>query len=123
MKTIKINKKVSKPVFKVDITWCSTEEDVLVAIADAKLDANVALTKEQFEAVIADEVRFALHVILNTAFTWNNAIVWENDGFRKMNLNKYHIENDEKFEITKNGVKIKKQNIFKRFWNWITRKK
>lgn len=106
MKTTKNTKKTIKsikPAFTVDITNCETDIDVIIEIAIAKVDAGIAITREELETIIFNEVELALEEYVEDI---ENEIVVLTDV----------IEMQE----AKNNTK--KPNIFKRFWNWITRK-
>lgn len=93
-----------KPSYIVDITKCEDTLDMIVAIAYAKIDANVAITGDELDAVI----------ILN-AYDLKDYIEATADKFSEMiisTLNKCVEKKEPK----------KKPNIFKRFWNWMTKK-
>ena len=86
-----------KPSYIVDITKCEDALDMIVAIAYAKVDANVAITRDELDAVIKDYIE-------TTADKFSEMII--------NTLNKCAEKKEPK----------KKPNIFKRFWNWMTKK-
>lgn len=93
-----------KPSYIVDITKCEDTLDMIVAIAYAKIDANVAITRDELDAV---------RVL--SAYDLKNFVEATADKFSEMiisTLNKCVEKKEPK----------KKPNIFKRFWNWITKK-
>ena len=97
-KTNKI--KVVKPLYKVDLTNAETFDDVAIAFAMAKFEAKQPLDKRDLMAIIWEaDVETAIELAL-LASTIIPAICQ-----------------------CKCEYKCKKQNIFKRFWNWLTRKK
>lgn len=93
-----------KPSYIIDITKCEDALDMIVAIAYAKVDANVAITRDELDAVI----------ILN-AYDLKDYIETTADKFSEMIINTLN-KCAEKKELKK------KPNIFKRFWNWMTKK-
>lgn len=93
-----------KPSYIVDITKCEDTIDMIVAIADAKVDANVAITRDELDAVI----------ILN-AYDLKNYIETTADKFSEMIINALN-------KCAERKEPKKKPSIFKRFWNWMTKK-
>lgn len=93
-----------KPSYIVDITKCEDTLDMIVAIAYAKTDANVAITRDELDAVI----------ILN-AYDLKDYIETTADKFSEMIINTLN-------KCVENKESKKKPNIFKRFWNWMTKK-
>ena len=93
-----------KPSYIVDITKCEDTLDMIVAIADAKVDANVAITRDELDAVI----------ILN-AYDLKDYIETTADKFSEMIINTLN-------KCVEKKEPKKKPNIFKRFWNWMTKK-
>ncbi len=86
-------KKTFKPLFTVDLTGCKTPRDIYVKYADAKVLAGLPITRQEYFAIIEDAEEYAKPVFLSI-----------------------DIEN------CKPAIAKKKPNIFKRFWNWLTRK-
>lgn len=93
-----------KPSYIVDITKCEDTLDMIVAIAYAKIDANVAITRDELDAVI----------ILN-AYDLKDYIEATADKFSEMIINTLN-------KCAEKKESKKKPNIFKRFWNWMTKK-
>ncbi len=93
-----------KPSYIVDITKCEDTLDMIVAIAYAKIDANVAITRDELDAVI----------ILN-AYDLKDYIEATADKFSEMIINTLN-------KCVEKKEPKKKPNIFKRFWNWMTKK-
>lgn len=101
-KNTKKVKKVAKPAFIVDITDCETATDVIVEIALAKVDAGIAITVSELEAILFNEIEFAIEEYENELK--DEILVLTNIAMLQENKTP------------------KKPNVFKRFWNWITRK-
>lgn len=93
-----------KPSYIVDITKCEDTLDMIVAIAYAKIDANVAITRDELDAVIILNAHDLKDYIETTADKFSEMII--------NTLNKCVEKKEPK----------KKPNIFKRFWNWMTKK-
>lgn len=91
--------KKNKYLFVVDLTECEDSVDVFTSIADAKVSAGVAINIPEYMAIIESTIE---HTVYATAVIESvmNTVIGA--------LNK-------KTE--------KKDNIFKRFWNWLTNKK
>lgn len=117
-----MTKKSTKNVITVDLTNVHTPEDVIVKFVKAKLAASDNLTKSEINIYNDNIVNKTVDEMINQLFTNNNAILYKDGERHKLNLKEFVVENDNKLEVSKDGVKIKKPNIFKRFWNWITRK-
>ena len=109
----KTNKKVTKtvkPAFIVDLTNVETPDELYAAFGLAKQDANLPMTDDELVAIVNIAINTTLSVLQDT--------------FKKLPYKEYNITNGEKLIFDENGnVKVKKANIFRRFWNWITRKK
>ena len=93
-----------KPSYIVDITKCEDTLDMIVAIAYAKTDANVAITRDELDAVIILNAYDLKNFVEATAVKFSEMII--------NTLNKCVEKKEPK----------KKPNIFKRFWNWMTKK-
>lgn len=117
-----MTKKSTKNVITVDLTGVHTPEDVIVEFVKAKLAASDNLTKSEINIYNDTIVDDTIGKMINQMFTNNNAILYKNGELHKLDLKEFAVENGNKLEISKDGVKVKKPNIFKRFWNWITRK-
>lgn len=92
----KTNTKNTSAVLTIDLTNATCALDVYAAFADAKLN-NVNLSKSEMEAYCSKMVDNMLDDV-NITFTCSARVEAE-------------------------PIKPKKQNIFKRAWNWITGKK
>lgn len=109
-------KKEFKPAYTVDITDAVTPEDIILAFAWAKTSA--VLNDAEIDAIVSD--------VMENTFAMMEATA---NSFLNVNKAVYDISNGASVIINKDGVRIeepkpaKKPNIFKRFWNWITRKK
>lgn len=90
---------MKKYLFIVDLTECEDGVDVFTSIADAKVLAGVAINIPEYMAIIESTIE---HTVYATPIAESivNTVIGA--------LNK-------KTE--------KKDNIFKRFWNWLTNKK
>ena len=97
--------KKNKYIFVVDLTDCVDAMDVLVAVAKEKVNANVPITKFEYNATVGNAV---FNTILGAE------IVKE---FISGTISKAF----DAIEAKKNANK--KKNIFVRFWNWIVGKK
>lgn len=96
--TAKKNNK--KPVFVISINDTDTVEDILATVAYAKAKNGVALDKAEFNTLvktIAECIFDIFDSVLESTITMLEA-------------------------ECETPVKEKKPNIFKRFWNWLTRK-
>lgn len=93
-----------KPSYIVDITKCEDTLDMIVAIAYAKIDANVAITRDELNAVIVLSVYDLKNFVEATAVKFSEMVI--------NTLNKCAEKKEPK----------KKPNVFKRFWNWMTKK-
>ncbi len=117
-----MTKKSTKNVITVNLTNVHTPEDVIVEFVKAKLAASDNLTNSEINIYNDSIVNETVGEMINQLFTDNNAVLYANGKLHKLSMKEFIVENDNKLEISKDGVKVKKPNIFKRFWNWITRK-
>lgn len=109
-KTTKKITKTVKPAFIVDLTNVETPTELYAAFGLAKQDANLPMTDDELVAIVNIAVGTTLAAL--------------QDAFNKLPFQKFDITNGEKLVFDEKGnVKVKKPNIFRRFWNWITRKK
>lgn len=91
-------KKKFKPVYTVDVTDCTDDRSVVVAFVKAKVNAGLPITEDELDSVVIDRVEEVL-------------------AYKALQLTPIKIE-------LVNTLKVdKKPNVFKRFWNWVTRKK
>ena len=97
--------KKNKYIFVVDLTDCVDAMDVLVAVAKEKVNANVPITKFEYNATVSNAVFNAilLQEVVNEFISGTISKTFDT------------------IEAKKNANK--KKNIFVRFWNWIVRKK
>lgn len=93
-----------KPSYIIDITKCEDTLDMIVAIVYAKVDANVAITRDELDAMM-----------FLTAYNLKNYIDETADKYSEMII-------DTLNKCVENKEPKKKPNIFKRFWNWMTKK-
>lgn len=109
-KTKSVKKSTSKkPEYFVDLTDVKTPNDVYVEFALAKQKAGKPITDDELETIIG----YAIYRTLNTV----RKVVSE------LPYKEINIEGDEKLVLdAKGNISVKKPNIFRRFWNWITRK-
>lgn len=115
----KTNKKVTKtvkPAFIVDLTNVETPTELYAAFGLAKQDANLPMTDDELIAIV--------NIAVNTTFAALQD-VFNKLPFQEFDIiQEFDITNGEKLIFDEKGnIKVKKPNIFRRFWNWITRKK
>lgn len=109
-KTVKKTEKVKKPAFIVDLTNVETPNDIYVQFGLAKQRAGLAMTDDELIAIYTRAIEFGV----DTAIA----------GLMTVPHKEYVVENGAKLILDEFGnAKIKKPNMFKRFWRWITRKK
>ena len=90
---MKANKNVKKSyAYVVDITNCTTAEDVALAFALAKHNADLPLSDNNLTAI----VNYSIDEFAKNIYTVISATACANES---------------------------KEGMFKRFWNWISRKK
>lgn len=94
-------KKKFKPVYIVDVTDCTNDRSIVVAFVEAKVNAGLPITEDELYSVVCDHVDEVLTYAVDLA--------------AQTIPTKIELVNIHKAE--------KKPNVFKRFWNWITRKK
>lgn len=120
----KINK-VTKPVYTVDISSAETVYDVLTAFALVKFDNNVELTPREMDLVMIATLASSAVTLAKIYFNVNpksEALLI----YRDLNVASMRKPTEGEVGYVLNSIKPKaekKPNIFKRFWNWITRKK
>lgn len=97
-----MNKKTTKKTsqtFEVNLVWCTTPSDIYAAFGLAKQQAGLPMTNTEFSTIvfkIIDAKTLMKELICSVC---------------------------ELFQPIEFKYEQKKPNIFKRFWNWITRKK
>lgn len=95
----------------VDITNSFDEKNVILAFTKAKLENNIVPTAEQLNTLFnVWEESIAECVIFTMFNNAHNAIALIDGGIVFGNVTEREPET------------VKKPNVFKRFWNWITRK-
>lgn len=97
------------PAYIVDITDAKTVEDVVFAFAMARIKR--CCTMPEISVVVNKVVDIAADVAFDNVF---NTL--------KAHSVKIDISDGSKVVLDHEGVKVKKPGIFKRFWNWLTRK-
>ena len=109
IKTTKKTKKVAKPAFIVNLTKADSATEVYAQFALAKQEAGLPISSEEFNAVMLVSAMVAIDALGEAIDKVSKQI---------------EIKNDEKLVFDAKGhFIVKKPNIFRRFWNWITRKK
>lgn len=105
----KKTKKAVKPQFIVDLTNIENPTELYAAFGLAKQSANLPITDAELDAILGVTTILAMKLMADSMIQNSKAI---------------EITGDEKLVFDVNGkYTIKKPNIFRRFWNWITRKK
>lgn len=113
--------------------------DIIARITLAKINAGLPINEGQLNNILS----FAANEILASLFTWNNAVMRTENGYIKLNLNVMKTTPKEETPATDTDDNVdeqgpsednevvvpeiasdvkKKNNIFMRFWNWITGK-
>lgn len=121
-KTTKKVTKTQKPEVWVDMTNIKSVSDAIERIIIAKVRAGLAINENEINTIVED---FAKDM-LNSMFTWNNAVLKNNGKYVKLNLSVAKPENQpvkDTDEEVDTKVEVKKSGFFKRIWNWITGKK
>jgi len=115
-KTVK--KKKFVPKFIVDFTLCDTITDVYYAMGVAKMFVDIELTETEINAILDTCKTDALYI--TSELVDSEILIKNSKGFfvEPKIRETVVLKADEEVKIVK-----KKPNIFKRFWNWITRKK
>jgi hypothetical protein len=114
--TKKVTKKTVKefkPAFVADLTDAESMTDVYVAFGLAKQDAGLPISDVELDAIIDKTIEISVRELTKMS----------KEAFDKA-THIVSITGDEKLVFDADGgFKVKKPNVFKRFWNWITRKK
>lgn len=122
MKSVKNNtskktKKIFKPLYTVDLTDISSVEEAEARIALAKYGAGTNFNNANIIALESYAkslcMSYAISELINADRVY---VLGAGLAFATEHLDGHIVEMDVK-------IKEKKPNIFKRFWNWITRKK
>lgn len=108
----KVSKKIKKnfkPEFIVDLTDVKDTNDLYVRFALAKHNAKIAMTDTELEAFFQYAIDGTVKCLKEIA--------------SEIPCHRVNIKDGEKIIFDAYGnVKVKKPNIFVRFWNWIRRK-
>ena len=111
--TKKTTEKTVQPEFIMNCVDNTTPAQLYNEVVNAKVRAGKPITTEELELAKDNAVDESIDMI--TA-----AVV---DTFTSMPHSEIEINGDEKLIFdSKGNFKVKKPNIFKRFWNWIRRK-
>lgn len=115
----KYTKKSFKPVYTVDLTNVTNEQEAALRFALSKYNANVSdfVLAQDIYALKAYIRNLSLVLAINEMVKGNRIYILGH-GVSYMTEPINSDITDFKVEL-----KTKKPNIFKRFWNWITRKK
>lgn len=123
--TRKITKKVD-PTYTIDLTNVTNIEQFFVEKALAKYSAGIPLTKEDLTAIVQYVANIANRCtavyLIDEIFEDCNGAVIENGKIIPIEFEKTILKDDEEIVVRNSCKKIRKQNVFKRFWNWLTRK-
>ena len=119
----KINKTKIKPAYTVNLTNIGSARDVYAQFGAAKLKAGLPVTNVEMSCMFEILTDATIAAVIDVLFNMTNGLVLEDGKLTKVQLKSYEIGDDEMIVVKDGNVKIKKKNIFKRFWNWITRKK
>lgn len=116
MKTTKTTKTTKKfiPLYTVDLTDLETPNDIVEAFVVARFDAGLGLSSRDRDIFI-DSIVDVMHNIQDMTCELCDA------AFNVCERITAAIDN-KTIETPKVEKEEKKPNIFKRFWNWITRK-
>ena len=111
--TKKTTKKTVQPEFIMNCVDNTTPAQLYNEVVSAKVRAGKPITTEELELAKDNAVYDSIDLIAAAAV----------DTFMNVPGAKIEVKGDEKLIFdSKGNYKIKKPNIFKRFWNWIRRK-
>jgi membrane-bound ClpP family serine protease len=111
--TKKTTKKTVQPEFIMNCVDNTTPAQLYNEVVNAKVRAGKPITTEELELAKEHAVNDSIDLIATAAV----------DTFMSMPHKEIEINGDEKLIFDSKGhFKVKKPNIFKRFWNWIRRK-
>ena len=111
-----------KPVYVIDITNDTTVADTIASVVLAKASANLKISDNDLTDITMYTISNITDNVVADLFGNHNAVIKTKNGFKQIDLCTFEMQEDDQFCITIDGPKIRKKNIFKRFWNWITRK-
>lgn len=109
---MKTNKK-TKPMFVVDFTNISSVNEISAKIARAKVDAGIPLTKNDLINVIESSIDDFVAELYDAGIIELAGNV----------ISPKHVTIDFNGVFESVKEEPKKPNVFKRFWNWVRRKK
>lgn len=134
MKKVKETKKVTKktvkkfkPAYIVDLTDCEDWFDVRASFIEAKYeyDKNL-LTVEDWDFLFSLNTAVELEAFVDSVLSHGGTFVCSRDTDTNEHIIRYigcsTMRAVIPVRVTENKP-TKKPNVFKRFWNWITRKK
>ena len=105
----KTAKRVKKPLYVIDITECELVEGIIYTTILTKINNDIEITDEELTTVVS----ILWDNVIDRMFNGASILYMHNDGLIERIYNNRVI-------VVKNTKK--KPNVFKRFWNWITRK-
>ena len=106
----KVIKKTKKPQFVVDLTNVENPVQLYAKFGLAKNEAGLPMLKDELNAIM-----------LVSGLVGAEAL---GEILSEIPCKSFEIKNGEKLVFDDKGkFMVKKPNIFRRFWNWITRKK
>ena len=113
-KTVKkTTKKTVEPEIIMNCVTNTTPNALYNELIEAKVRAKKPITKDELEFVKESTVAETVDELAGVAV----------EAFMSMPHNTIEIKNGEKLVFDEKGnVKVKKPNIFRRFWNWLRRK-
>ena len=112
--TKKTTKKMVKPDFVMNLLGDHTIDSLYTEFIKAKVRAGKPISTDELE-YIEDK---AIETAINETVAEIGAIC------RNIPYKEFEVKDGAKLVFDENGnAKIVKPNIFRRFWNWITRKK
>ena len=114
-KTVKkTTKKTVKPEIIMNCVTNITPTQLYNEAIEAKIRAGKAITKDELEFIKDRVVAETIDEMANVAV----------EAFASIPHQTFEVKNGETLIFDEHGnVKVKKPNIFRRFWNWIARKK
>lgn len=109
----KTTKKTVEPEIIINCVTNTTPKQLYNELVEAKVRAKKPITKDELEFIKEATVAETVNELAGVAV----------EAFMSMPHNIIEIKNGEKLVFDEKGnVKVKKPNIFRRFWNWLRRK-
>lgn len=115
----KISKTKAKSAFTVNLTNANSAKSIYKKFGFAKHKAGLKVSNRELSCMLDSVVDATMAKMLGWMFYKSNGIILEGEDLLKVQLSSYDIKDDEMIVIKHGKVKIKKINIFKRFWNWL----